>query len=228
MFKPLDPTLTNSSGYVRELPQVVTKIVDDKITFYVDRKPFLVLMNYGNYYRMAFKYELEKGIRLIIKYPTVSKNKSTRDVSGSRPIITETFPRRLSIRLSNLHMITSMPKKQRFWLLSSSCLHQIFENYIGDRIMILQEVEALKQRVRDKLTTLSSEAIKAITDQFDKQYIFESTSFDNGDFSFEDVCFYLRTIPVSFPTKAKTSVKRSSTITMRSRWFIGWLPIKCN
>lgn len=79
MFKPLDPTFDQLVGYVRELPQVVTKIVDDKITFYVDRKPFLVLMNYGNYYRMAFKYELEKGIRLIIKYPTVSKNKSTRD-----------------------------------------------------------------------------------------------------------------------------------------------------
>ncbi|MBN2696795.1 MAG: hypothetical protein JXR38_04580, partial [Bacilli bacterium] len=40
---------------------------------------FLVLMNLGNYYRMAFKYDLEKGIRLIIKYPTISKNKSSRD-----------------------------------------------------------------------------------------------------------------------------------------------------
>ncbi|MDD4183881.1 MAG: hypothetical protein PHI01_00495 [Candidatus Izemoplasmatales bacterium] len=79
MFKPLDPTFDQLVGYVRELPQVVTKLADEKITFYVDRKPFLVLMNYGNYYRMAFKYELEKGIRLIIKYPTISKNKSTRD-----------------------------------------------------------------------------------------------------------------------------------------------------
>ncbi len=79
MFKPLDPTFDQLVEYVRELPQVVTKIADEKITFYVDRKPFLVLMNYGNYYRMAFKYELEKGIRLIIKYPTISKNKSTRD-----------------------------------------------------------------------------------------------------------------------------------------------------
>jgi predicted DNA-binding protein (MmcQ/YjbR family) len=79
MFKPLDPTFDQLVAYVRELPQVVTKLDDMKITFYVDRKPFLVLMNFGNYYRLAFKYELEKGIRLIIKYPTISKNKSTRD-----------------------------------------------------------------------------------------------------------------------------------------------------
>ena len=79
MFKPLEPTFDLLVEYVRELPNVVTKIADEKITFYLDRNPFLVLINYGNYYRMAFKYELEKGIRLIIKYPTISKNKSTKD-----------------------------------------------------------------------------------------------------------------------------------------------------
>lgn len=79
MFKPLNPSFDEIVSYVRELPQVVTKLDDDKITFYVDRKPFLVLMNFGNYYRMAFKYDLEQGIRLIIKYPTISKNKSTKD-----------------------------------------------------------------------------------------------------------------------------------------------------
>ncbi len=79
MFKPLDPTFDELVSYVREMPNVVTKLDDDRITFYLDRKPFLVLMNFGNYYRMAFKYDLEKGIRLIIKYPTISKNKSTRD-----------------------------------------------------------------------------------------------------------------------------------------------------
>lgn len=79
MFKPLDPTFDQLVAYVRELPQVVTKLDESRITFYVDRKPFLVLMNFGNYYRLAFKYDLEKGIRLIIKYPTISKNKSTRD-----------------------------------------------------------------------------------------------------------------------------------------------------
>ncbi len=79
MFNPLEPSFDALVAYVRELPQVVTKLDDEKITFYVDRKPFLVLMNYGNYYRMAFKYDLEKGIRLIIKYPTISKNKGTRE-----------------------------------------------------------------------------------------------------------------------------------------------------
>jgi len=79
MFKPLDPSFDELVSYVRELPQVVTKLEEDRITFYVDRKPFLVLMNFGNYYRMAFKYDLEQGIRLIIKYPTISKNKSTKD-----------------------------------------------------------------------------------------------------------------------------------------------------
>lgn len=79
LFKPLDPTFDELVEYVRELPQVVTKLDEDRITFYVERVPFLVLMNYGNYYRMAFKYDLELGIRLIIKYPTISKNKATKD-----------------------------------------------------------------------------------------------------------------------------------------------------
>jgi len=79
MFKPMDPTFDVLVAYVRELPNVVTKISDERITFYVDRKPFLVLMNFGNYYRMAFRSDLEKGVRLIIKYPTISKNKGTKD-----------------------------------------------------------------------------------------------------------------------------------------------------
>ncbi len=79
MFKPLDPAFDQLVAYIRELPNVVTKLADERITFYVDRKPFLVLMNFGNYYRMAFRSELEKGIRLIIKFPTISKNKGTKD-----------------------------------------------------------------------------------------------------------------------------------------------------
>jgi len=79
MFKPLDPAFDQLVAHVRELPNVVTKLADERITFYVDRKPFLVFMNFGNYYRMAFRSELEKGIRLIIKYPTISKNKGTKD-----------------------------------------------------------------------------------------------------------------------------------------------------
>lgn len=79
MFKPLDPTFDSLVAHVREFPNVVTKISDERITFYVDRKAFLVLMNFGNYYRMAFRADLEKGVRLIIKYPTISKNKGTKD-----------------------------------------------------------------------------------------------------------------------------------------------------
>jgi hypothetical protein len=79
MFKPLNPTFDKLVQHVKEFPDVITKMDEEKVTFYVSRLPFLVLMNYGDYYRMAFRYELEEGIRLIIKYPTISKNKSTRE-----------------------------------------------------------------------------------------------------------------------------------------------------
>jgi len=79
MFKPLNPTFDKLVQHVKEFPDVITKMDEEKITFYVSRLPFLVLMNYGDYYRIAFRYELEEGIRLIIKYPTISKNKSTRE-----------------------------------------------------------------------------------------------------------------------------------------------------
>lgn len=79
MFKAINPTFDKLVSHVREFPNVIVKADDEKITFYVERRPFMVLMNYGDYYRMAFRYELEEGIRLIIKYPTISKNKSTRE-----------------------------------------------------------------------------------------------------------------------------------------------------
>ena len=73
--------------------------------------------------------------------------------------------------------------------------------------MIVHEVEALKERVQDKIKTLSKEAIKAITDEFDKHYIYESTSFDNGDFSYEDVCFLLEDHSRQFPDKSENMRK---------------------
>lgn len=79
LTKPLDPQFDELVQYIRDLPSVVTKLADEKITFYVDRKPFMVLMNFGNYYRMVFRADLEKGIRLIIKYPTISKNKAAKE-----------------------------------------------------------------------------------------------------------------------------------------------------
>ena len=79
MVKLLDPTFDFLVEYAKNLPNVVLRNTNDKITFYHERTPFLVLLNYGNYYRIAFKSELENGIRLIVKYPTISKNKSMKD-----------------------------------------------------------------------------------------------------------------------------------------------------
>lgn len=79
MFKALNPTFDKLVTHVRDFPDVIAKSDEERITFYVARRPFLVLMNYGDYYRLIFRHELEDGIRLIIKYPTISKNKSSRD-----------------------------------------------------------------------------------------------------------------------------------------------------
>ena len=79
MFKPLNPTFDKLVTHIKDFPDVIAKSDEERITFYVSRRPFLVLMNYGDYYRLIFRHELEEGIRLIIKYPTISKNKSTRD-----------------------------------------------------------------------------------------------------------------------------------------------------
>jgi Fic family protein len=67
--------------------------------------------------------------------------------------------------------------------------------------MKVQEVEALKQALLDKKKTLSEPSLQALMDEFDKHYIFESTSFDNGDFSFEDVSFLLEDHSRLFPDK---------------------------
>jgi len=67
--------------------------------------------------------------------------------------------------------------------------------------MKVQEVEALKQSVLQKKKTLSQERQKAICAEFDKLYIYESTSFDNGDFTYEDVSFLLEDHSRMFPDK---------------------------
>jgi len=67
--------------------------------------------------------------------------------------------------------------------------------------MKVQEVEALKQNLLDKKKTLSNERKKALCDEFDKIYIYESTSFDNGDFTSEDVSFLLEDHSRLFPDK---------------------------
>lgn len=66
-----------------------------------------------------------------------------------------------------------------------------------------QEVDALKQALDDKKKTLSETRLKELCDSFDKLYIYESTSFDNGDFSYEDVCFLLEDHSREFPDKSE-------------------------
>ncbi|MBU1144957.1 MAG: Fic family protein [Firmicutes bacterium] len=69
--------------------------------------------------------------------------------------------------------------------------------------MKIQEVEVLKQALNDKKITLTEEEFKSLCDEFDRLYIYESTSFDNGDFSFEDVCFLLEDHSRIFPDKSE-------------------------
>lgn len=67
--------------------------------------------------------------------------------------------------------------------------------------MRIQEVEALKQAIIDKKQNLSKEEIAKICEEFDVKYIYESTSFENGDFSYEDVLFLLEDHSRQFPDK---------------------------
>ena len=67
--------------------------------------------------------------------------------------------------------------------------------------MNLHEVEDLKQLLIDKKKTMNEERLQEILDDFDKLYIFESTLFDNGDFTYEDVCFLLEDHSRLFPDK---------------------------
>lgn len=69
--------------------------------------------------------------------------------------------------------------------------------------MKIQEVEELLQALSNKKGTLSIAELKERCDDFDKLYIYESTTFDNGDFSFEDVCFLLEDHSRIFPDKSE-------------------------
>ncbi|XMB72599.1 Fic family protein [Mycoplasmatota bacterium WC30] len=70
--------------------------------------------------------------------------------------------------------------------------------------MKIKEVEALKQAIVDKKNTLSESKLKKICSDFDKRYIYESTSFENGDFSMEDVIFLLEDHSRQFPDKSES------------------------
>jgi len=69
--------------------------------------------------------------------------------------------------------------------------------------MKIEGVEALLQAVSDKKKTLSESELKSICNEFDKRYIYESTSFENGDFTFEDVTFLLEDHSRQFPDKSE-------------------------
>ena len=70
--------------------------------------------------------------------------------------------------------------------------------------MSILGVEALKQAVADKKKGLSASEMKKRCEEFDKRYIYESTSFENGDFTFEDVVFLLEDHSRQFPDKSET------------------------
>jgi len=73
--------------------------------------------------------------------------------------------------------------------------------------MKLEEVEALKQELLNKKQTMSAEEIQQKQDAFDTLYIYESTSFDNDDFSYEDVEFLLEDHSREFPDKKRNRRK---------------------
>lgn len=70
--------------------------------------------------------------------------------------------------------------------------------------MKIQEVEELLHALKDKKNSLSEEKLHEICEEFDKLYIYESTTFDNGDFSYEDVLFLLEDHSRLFPDKSET------------------------
>lgn len=70
--------------------------------------------------------------------------------------------------------------------------------------MKIQEVEELLHALNDKKNSLSEEKLHEICEEFDKLYIYESTTFDNGDFSYEDVLFLLEDHSRLFPDKSET------------------------
>ena len=67
--------------------------------------------------------------------------------------------------------------------------------------MKFEEVEALKEQLINKKKTMTKSQLQEICDEFDKLFIYESTSFDNDDFTYEDVCFLLEDHSREFPDK---------------------------
>ncbi|MFO7970017.1 MAG: Fic family protein [Bacillota bacterium] len=73
--------------------------------------------------------------------------------------------------------------------------------------MKLEEVEALKQELLKKEESMSKEELRKKQNKFDTLYIYESTSFDNDDFTYEDVEFLLEDHSREFPDKKQNRRK---------------------
>ncbi|MDY0011183.1 MAG: Fic family protein [Candidatus Izemoplasmatales bacterium] len=67
--------------------------------------------------------------------------------------------------------------------------------------MKFEEVEALKEQLINKKKTMTKAKLQEICDEFDKRFIYESTSFENDDFTYEDVSFLLEDHSREFPDK---------------------------
>ncbi|MGE4572260.1 MAG: Fic family protein [Candidatus Izemoplasmatales bacterium] len=73
--------------------------------------------------------------------------------------------------------------------------------------MKLEEVEALKQELLNKKKSMSKEEILKKQEDFDTLYIYESTNFNNDDFTYEDVEFLLEDHSREFPDKKRNRRK---------------------
>jgi Fic family protein len=67
--------------------------------------------------------------------------------------------------------------------------------------MKVQEVEALKEQLLNKKKDIQEAVQHNLCEEFDRKFIYESTSFDNGNFTYEDVCFLLEDHSRLFPDK---------------------------
>ncbi len=67
--------------------------------------------------------------------------------------------------------------------------------------MIVNEVENLLPEIESKKNALTKSELQMLQDEFDKKYIFDSTSFENTSFTYEDVCFLLEDHSREFPDK---------------------------
>lgn len=67
--------------------------------------------------------------------------------------------------------------------------------------MKIEEAENLLPALNDKKNAMTKSGLQRLQDEFDKQYIFDSASFEHSGFTYEDVCFLLEDHSRMFPDK---------------------------